>query len=90
MEIYFKTTKTNKKENYVQVTRLLNVLGQNGLKLYNTIKKSEKEETVESILKALKEYYIPKTNEIMIYFSFFNRKQEEKERFDTWFTDLKN
>lgn len=43
MKIHFKVTETNIKENAVPVARLLNVLGQKGLKVYNTIKKSEKE-----------------------------------------------
>jgi len=51
--IYFKATKTDKKDNDVQVTRLLNLLGQDGLKILNTIKKKDGEETVNSILEAL-------------------------------------
>lgn len=63
-------------------------MGHDGLKLYNTIKKSG-EESVESILKTLEEYCIPKTNEIIERFQFFNRKQQEDEQFDVWYTDLK-
>ena len=75
IQINFKATGTNKKEVDVQVARLLNLLGHDGLKLYNTIKKVE-EETVETILKCLEEYCIPKTNEIMEHFNFFSRKQD--------------
>lgn len=63
-------------------------MGHDGLKLYNTIKKSG-EESVESILKTLEEYCIPKTNDIIEHFNFFNRKQQEVEQFDVWYTDLK-
>lgn len=38
IEIYFKATESNKKDKDVQVARLLNLMGQDGLKLYNTIK----------------------------------------------------
>ncbi|XP_022162181.1 uncharacterized protein K02A2.6-like [Myzus persicae] len=86
--IYFKATETDKKDTGVQVARLLNLLGHDGLKLYNTIKK-EDPETVDTILKALEIYCIPKTNEIIEHFNFFNRKQGEGEQFDIWYTDLK-
>lgn len=90
IRIYFKATETNKKENDVQVARLLNLLGYDGLKLYNTLKKvDEKDETIDSILKSLENYCIPKTNEIMEHFNFFSRKQQEWEQFDIWYTDLK-
>lgn len=88
IKIYFKATETDKKDKDVQVARLLNLMGHDGLKLYNTIKKSG-EESVESILKTLEEYCIPKTNEIIEHFNFFNRKQQEGEQFDIWYTDLK-
>lgn len=37
IQIYFKATETNKKYVDVQVARLLNLLGHDGLRLYNTI-----------------------------------------------------
>ncbi|XP_050058605.1 uncharacterized protein LOC126550676 [Aphis gossypii] len=86
--IYFKATETNKKDMDVQVARLLNLLGHDGLKLYNTIKKEE-QETVDTILQSLELYCIPKANEIIEHFNFFNRKQNEGEQFDIWYTDLK-
>ncbi|KAF0687262.1 Uncharacterized protein FWK35_00039318 [Aphis craccivora] len=86
--IYFKATETNKKDIDVQVARLLNLLGHDGLKLYNTIKKEE-QETVDTILQSLELYCIPKANEIIENFKFFNRKQNEGEQFDIWYTDLK-
>jgi len=86
--IYFKATETDKKDTEVQVARLLNLLGHDGLKLYNTIKKEEKE-TVDTILKSLETHCIPKTNEIIEHFNFFKRKQGEGEQFDIWYTDLK-
>lgn len=74
--IYFKATDTDKKDNDIQVTRLLNILEQDRLKVYNAVK-NDQEKTVKSMLKALVEYCIPKTNEIMDHFNFFNRKQKK-------------
>lgn len=50
-------------ENKVQVAWVLNLLGHEGLKLYNTIKKNVNE-IVASILKLLEEYCIPKLMKI--------------------------
>jgi len=38
IEVYFMATETNTKSQDVQVARLLNLLGPDGLKLYNTFK----------------------------------------------------
>jgi len=37
IKIYFKATETYKKDTNVQVSRLLNLIGHDGFKLYNTI-----------------------------------------------------
>ncbi|CAI6369938.1 unnamed protein product [Macrosiphum euphorbiae] len=63
-------------------------MGHDGLKLYNTIKKVG-EESVGTILKSLEEYCIPKTNETIEHFNFFNKKQHDGEQFDVCYTDLK-
>jgi len=89
IEVYFKATETNKKDKDVQASRLLNLMGHDGLKLYNTIKK-DGEELVKTILESLEEYCIPKTNEIIKYFNFFIRKQHDGEQFDVRYIDLKN
>lgn len=74
--IYFKATDTDKKDNDLQVTRLLNILEQDELKIYNAVK-NDKGKTVKSVLEALEEYCIPKTNETINHFDFFNKKQKK-------------
>lgn len=86
--VYFEATETTKKPKNVQVARLKNLIGPEALRVYNTLTKDENE-TVESILKALEEYCIPKRNEIVEIYKFFNRKQKEYEPFDTFYTDLR-
>ncbi|KAF0714708.1 Integrase catalytic domain-containing protein, partial [Aphis craccivora] len=61
VEVYFMATETYKKTKEVQVARLLNLLGPDGLKLFNTFKIEEI--TVEAIFKSLEEYCVPKKNE---------------------------
>lgn len=88
--IFFEATETIKKPQPTQVARLLNLLGTEGLKLYRSIKLPvEEKETVETILKHLENYCIPKCNEIMEHFKFFTRKQLCDENFDKYYAELR-
>ncbi|KAJ3644292.1 hypothetical protein Zmor_026958 [Zophobas morio] len=72
------------------VARLLNLTHVEALKLYNTLKGSKKEDIiVTEILEELEKYWIPKKNEIMPHYNFFNRKQKEYKNFYTFVTSLR-
>ncbi|KAL4092419.1 hypothetical protein QTP88_026920 [Uroleucon formosanum] len=73
LQIYFDATESHTKKEATQVAILLNFLGSDGLKIYNTLKIPSK--TVFEILKALEAYCIPKRNETMELYKFFTRKQ---------------
>ncbi|CAI6351052.1 unnamed protein product [Macrosiphum euphorbiae] len=87
IQIYLVATETNKKSKDVQVVRLLNLLGPEGLKLYNTF--SIEVITVENILNSLEEYCVPRKNEIMEHYKYLTRKQGEDEMFDKLYVDLR-
>jgi len=81
-------TETNTKSKEVQVARLLNLLGPDGLKLYNSFKIDDV--TVENMFKSLEEYCVPRRkNEVMEHYKYFNRKQSEGEPFDKFYADLR-
>lgn len=88
--VYFEATETTGKSEKIQVARLLNLLGSDGLQLYRSIKRSDDEkETVGSILAHLENYCIPKINEIMEHFKFFTRKQLIDEKIDKYYAELR-
>jgi len=87
VEVYFMATETNSKSQEVQVARLLNLLGPDGLKLYNTFKIDVV--TVDNIFKSLEEYCVPRKNEVMEHYKYFTRKQAEGEPFDKFYADLR-
>ncbi|XP_050065984.1 uncharacterized protein LOC126555061, partial [Aphis gossypii] len=87
VQIYFDATESHKKRQETQVAILLNLLGPDALKIYNTLK--PKENTVFEVLKALEAYCIPRKNETMELFKFFSRKQMEGEKFDKFYADLR-
>jgi len=66
IEVYFMATETNTKSQEVQVARLLNLLGPDGLKLYNTFKIDVV--TVDNLFKLLEEYCFPRKNEVMEHY----------------------
>jgi len=86
-QIYFDATKSHTKKEAMQVTILLNLLGSDGLKIYNTLKIPSK--TVFEILKALEAYCIPRQNETMELYKFFTQKQLYSEPFDKYYVDLR-
>jgi len=87
VEVYFMATETNSKSQEVQVARLLNLLGPDGLKLYNTFKIDVV--TVDNIFKSLEEYCVPRKNEVMEHYKYFTRRQAEGEPFDKFYADLR-
>ncbi|KAL4113758.1 hypothetical protein QTP88_017331 [Uroleucon formosanum] len=87
LQIYFDATESHTKKEATQVAILLNLLGSDGLKIYNTLKIPNK--TIFEILKALEAYCIPKRNETMELYKFFTRKQLNGEAFDKYYADLR-
>jgi len=85
--IYFDATESHAKKEATQVAILLNLLGSDGLKIYNTLKIPTI--TVFEILKALEAYCIPRRNETMELYKFFTQKQFDGEPFDKFYSDLR-
>lgn len=89
VEIFFIATETTKKSKETQVARLLNIMGAEARKIYFQIKEDIEEQSVSAILDALKLRCIPKRNLVMSQFKFFQRRQNQSEPFDKYYTDLK-
>jgi len=89
IEIYITATETDTKSKGVQVARLLNLMGADALKVYNTlITDKDKDTEVSGILEKLEKYCSPRVNEIMAHYKFFTAKQNE-DPFDVYLTHLK-
>jgi hypothetical protein len=68
IEIYMTATETDEKATNIQVAILLNLLGTNALKVYNTLVSKKADTEVSQILERLEKYYSPRTNEIMSHY----------------------
>ena len=87
VEIYFMATKTNLEENEVQVARLLNLLGSEALRIYNTFKITRP--SVKKIFEAFEQFCTPVKNEVMDHYRFFTRLQKPTEPFDRYYAALR-
>jgi len=87
VSIYFTATETDTKKEPIKIARVLNLVGPEALRLYNTFKITPS--TADEVLKVFEDYCIPQKNEVMEHFRFFSRKQFENESFDVFYTDLK-
>nr|CAD7195628.1 unnamed protein product [Timema douglasi] len=87
---YFEATETGTKSSGVQIARLKNLLGRDAVRLYKTLTTIKpEEETVNGILSVLKSHCIPKKNETILVFNFFNRKQCLGEPFENFYSELR-
>ncbi|CAI6370293.1 unnamed protein product [Macrosiphum euphorbiae] len=89
VEIYMTATETDGKSKEIQVARLLNLMGTEALKVYNTLApEKEKDKEISAILNRMEKYCSPRTNEIMAHYKFFTAKQND-DSFDVYLTRLK-
>lgn len=87
--IFFDATKTTSEPMKVQVARLLNLAGSEGIKIYKTFNTDLDKETVQSVLAKFEEWCTPKKNELMEHYKFFTRKQDSEEPFGKFYSDLR-
>lgn len=89
-EIYLVASGKDDKEDKVKIATLLNLIGEEGIEIYNTLKLTDEQKKVyKTVIEELETYFTPKKNVVYERFVFYNRKQEEGETFDHFATDLK-
>ena len=87
-DIYLKATDLVSKDDNRKIAILLNVIGQEGVKIYNTFNIPDPR-TLDAVLAKFKEYADPKKNVLHSRYVFTKRVQKEGEPFDSFLTDLK-
>ena len=88
---YSKTQKLSEHEEDYQVAVLLNVIGDDAVRIYNgfTFTSSEENRTVEEVLTQFRTFAVGTVNVTYERFKLNNRVQEEGELFDSFLTSLK-
>ncbi|XP_031329981.1 uncharacterized protein LOC116180463 [Photinus pyralis] len=72
-----------------KIAVLLNLIGDEALEVYNTIKGNTTNNELKDVLAKLEEYCNPKKNVLHSRFIFNQRNQKEGEQFNSFYTDVK-
>ncbi|XP_050518952.1 uncharacterized protein LOC126893055 [Diabrotica virgifera virgifera] len=88
---YLQATELTKKPEITQCAQLLQLIGDEGFKIYNTFKFStEEKDKLELLIKKFEAHFKPKSNVSNARYCLFTRKQEEGESVDKFITDIIN
>ena len=90
-ELYLTASGKEKKEDNVKIAILLNLLGDEGIKIYNTFEYGETEdkEKLSVVLAKFNSYCNPTKNLVYEHFKFFKREQLPGETIDQFVTALR-
>ncbi|XP_030745261.1 uncharacterized protein K02A2.6-like [Sitophilus oryzae] len=89
-EIYLIASGKSEKDDKMKIALLLNLMGEEGIEVYNTLKLTELQRAnFQTVLNELENYMTPKKNVVYERFLFYSRKQEDEETFDHFYTELK-
>ncbi|XP_072376376.1 uncharacterized protein [Diabrotica undecimpunctata] len=90
-EIYLMPSGKSGKSDEVKVAILLNLIGEEGIEIYNSLELTEVQQgKLADVLEAFESYVTPRKNVVYERYLFYKRIQEEGEPFDHFLTDLKN
>ena len=80
-----------RQDGVVRVSTLLSIIGEDGVKTFDTFTwdEDESEDNIEHVLKKFDEYCEPRTQVIYERYRFNNRKQEQGENVSTYLTELR-
>ena len=81
LKFYEIVTKILKEEDEVRITALMNMIGWEGMDLYETFQwqANEDQHKVEDILRKFNEYCLPRSNKTNESYNFFSRSQNAGE-----------
>ncbi|XP_059052690.1 uncharacterized protein LOC131847216 [Achroia grisella] len=88
LEIYLLAADLEKIPDARKVAILLNLVGEEGIKIYNNFNLKNEEKTYVRILQEFEAYCEPKKNKLYCRFLFYQRCQSEGEPFDNFLTDI--
>lgn len=90
-ELFLTASGKNNKDDNVKVAILLNLLGDEGIRIYNTFEYLDNEDKnkIEVVLNKFETYCTPTRNMVYEHFKFFKREQLPNENIDHFITALK-
>lgn len=81
----------DKKSDEVKIAILLNLVGEEGVGIFNTFKPSENKDIrkFDNVMEMFNDYCMPKKNVVFERFKFFSCTQQEGQQIDNYLTELK-
>jgi hypothetical protein len=77
-EIYLAATEKDTKDGRTKVNILLNIIGEEGVEIFNSLDLSDQDnQNYEKVIEEFEKYVTPKKNEVYERFVFYSRKQEQ-------------
>lgn len=90
-QTYLTATELNKKEEATQCAQLLTLIGEEGMRIYNTFEFLEQDKNkIKVLIKKFDEHFSPKKNLSFERHKFFTRRQNIYETIEQYVTELKN
>jgi hypothetical protein len=86
-QLYMTATESDKKSDEIKKALLLHCVGEEILGIFNTLNKDDA--NYEDSLKALEDYFMPKSNVTVERHNFYMRTQSESEDFNSFYNDIK-
>ena len=89
-QIYMEATESSTKPDEAKIAILLYTIGDDAQETYETFEFTEEQNgNFEAVLEAFEAYCVPKKNESVCRYVFFQRAQEDDETFEEFVTELK-
>ncbi|KAL1448039.1 hypothetical protein WDU94_000044, partial [Cyamophila willieti] len=90
-KLYLKAADVDIKKDDKKIAKLLHLIGEYGLEVFNTFGLDENDENLkyEDVVKKFTEYFSPRKNITMMRYQFFTRYQQKNEPMESFISDLK-
>ncbi|KAL1461086.1 hypothetical protein WDU94_013017 [Cyamophila willieti] len=90
-KLYLKAADVDIKKDDKKIAKLLHLIGEYGLEVFNTFGLDENDENLkyEDVVKKFTEYFSPRKNITMMRYQFLTRYQQKNEPMESFISDLK-
>lgn len=89
-DIFMHAAELNEKPDIVKVNTFLNAIGESAVEVFDTFNITNEQRLVyNDVIAAFENFCTPKKNEVYERFIFYQRKQKEGEKFDTYLMEIK-
>lgn len=89
-EFFLMAARKSQETDEMKIALLMNILGDEGIKLYNTISSEESKKSYAEVIKVFEKHCVPHKNVCVEAFKFHNMNQHEGQSIESFITEIKN